>query len=166
MNRIRQGLEPTRTATSSASTTAPIHADARVQVRDRGVTLSTLWIFVMFNYLYCDLLGLMDSGSLKQYLTGHVNGLDVTQGFLLGAAVLMEIPIAMIVLSRVLKSKTSRRANIAAGAFMTAVQIASLFVGGLTMFYAFFSVVEIACTSFIAWYAWTWRVSEVHPATN
>ena len=88
----------------------------------------------MFNYLYCDLLGLMDSGSLKQYLTGHVNGLDVTQGFLLGAAVLMEIPMAMIVLSRVLKPKTSRRANIAAGVFMTVVQIASLFVGGLTMF--------------------------------
>ncbi|MFI5098948.1 MAG: DUF6326 family protein [Actinomycetes bacterium] len=160
------------TTTSSASASAPIHADARVQehrlfgMRNPGATLSTLWIFVMFNYLYCDLLGLMDSGSLKQYLTGHVNGIDVTQGFLLGAAVLMEIPIAMIVLSRVLKPKTNRRANIAAGAFMTVVQIASLFVGSLTMFYAFFSVIEIACTAFIVWYAWTWHVSEVHPATG
>ena len=73
----------------------------------------------------------MDSGSLKQYLTGHVNGIDVTQGVPLGAAALMEIPIAMIVLSRVLKPKTNRRANIAAGAFMMVVQIASLFVGSL-----------------------------------
>jgi hypothetical protein len=160
------------TTTSSASATAPIHADARVQghrrftMRNPGVTLSTLWIFVMFNYLYCDLLGLMDSGSLKQYLTGHVNGLDVTQGFLLGAAVLMEIPIAMIVLSRVLKPRTNRRANIAAGAFMTLVQIGSLFVGSLTVFYAFFSVIEVACTSFVVWCAWQWRASEVHPTTD
>ncbi len=160
------------TTSGAAATAAPLHADSQVQghrrfsMRNPGVTLSTLWIFVMFNYLYCDLLGLMDSGSLKQYLTGHVNGLDVTQGFLLGAAVLMEIPIAMIVLSRVLKPKASRRANIAAGAFMTVVQIASLFVGSLTMFYAFFSVIEIACTSFIVWYAWNWRVSEVHPAAG
>ena len=160
------------TTTSSAPTIAPVDADVRVQghrhfsMRNPGVTLSTLWIFVMLNYLYCDLLGFMDSGMLKQYLTGHVSGLDVTQGFLLGAAVLMEIPIAMVVLSRVLKPKTSRRANIAAGAFMTVVQIASLFVGSLTMYYAFFSAIEIACTSFIVWYAWRWRVSEVHPATD
>lgn len=160
------------TTTSTASTSASTHADERVQghrslsMRNPGVTLSTLWIFVMFNYLYCDLLGLIDSRSLKQYLTGHINGIDVTQGFLLGSAVLMEIPIAMIVLSRVLKPKANRRANVAAGSVMTVVQIASLFVGGLTMYYAFFSVVEIACTSFIVWYAWKWRVSEVRPPTG
>ncbi len=160
------------TTTATASTTRPVHADERGQghrsfgMRNPGVTLSTLWVFVMFNYLYCDLLGLMDSRFLKEYLTGHVNGMDVTQGFLLGAAVLMEIPIAMIVLSRVLKPRTSRRANIAAGSVMTVVQIASLFVGGLTMYYAFFSVVEIACTSFIVWYAWRWRVPEVRAATD
>ena len=74
--------------------------------------------------------------------------------------------VAMIVLSRLLKPKTSRRANIAAGAFMTLVQIGSLFVGGLTVFYAFFSVIEIACTSFIVWYAWLWRASEGHPTTG
>jgi len=51
--------------------------------------LSVLWVFVMLNYLYCDLLGLMDPEALKQFLTGDVNGIHITQGFLLGSAVLM-----------------------------------------------------------------------------
>src|SRR4051812_33154535 len=32
--------------------------------------LSTLWIFVTLNYLYCDVTGLMDPDVLKQYLAG------------------------------------------------------------------------------------------------
>ncbi len=62
---------------------------------DVKVILATLWIFVMFNYLYCDVMSLMDPWSLKQYLAGNVGGVQITQGLLLGAAILMEIPIAM-----------------------------------------------------------------------
>lgn len=36
--------------------------------RDPKVVLSTLWIFVTLNYLYCELIGLMDPGLLTQYL--------------------------------------------------------------------------------------------------
>jgi hypothetical protein len=61
--------------------------------------LSTLWIFVTLNYLYCDVMSLMDRSMLKQYLTGNVGGVHISQGFLLGSAVLMEIPIAMVVLA-------------------------------------------------------------------
>ncbi len=125
--------------------------------QDMGAKLSTLWIFVMFNYLYCDIVGLMDSALLRQYLTGEVDGLQVTEGFLLGASALMQIPIWMIVLSRLTKPRTSRRLNIAAGAVMTAVQSATLFLGTPTMYYVFFSVIEIATTCFIVWLAWRWR---------
>ena len=38
-------------------------------------TLSTLWIFVTLNYLYCDVVSLIDPGQLKQYIAGHVNGI-------------------------------------------------------------------------------------------
>ena len=37
---------------------------------DRKILLSTLWIFAILNYLYCDIMGLMDVNLLKQYLTG------------------------------------------------------------------------------------------------
>lgn len=125
---------------------------------DRGARLSLLWVFAILNYLYCDLLGLMDPALLKQYLSGNVGGLSISQGFLLSAALLMEIPIAMVLLSSVLPHAASRWANIIAGTVMTLVQIGSLFMGsGLTVYYAFFSTVEIACTAFIVWYAWRWH---------
>ena len=115
--------------------------------------LSTLWVFAVLNYFYCDVMTLMDPGLLRQFLAGSVGGMSVSQGFLLGAAVLMEIPIGMVFLSRMLKShRVNRWANIGAGAVMTLVQSASLLAGsGPTAYYAFFSAVEIACTVFIVW---------------
>ncbi len=128
------------------------------------VKLSTLWIFVILNYLYCDIVALMDSELLKQFMTGNVGGIHLTQGFLLGASILMEIPIAMLLLSRILKYRANRWANIIAGTIMTTVQFSSLFFGSSpTIYYIFFSIIEIACTSLIVWYAWKWPNPEVSP---
>ncbi len=128
-------------------------------MKDMRVKLSTLWIFVVLNYLYCDVINLTNPVTLKELMTG-TGPIQMTQGFLLGAAVLMEIPIAMVLMSRVLKYKANRLANIIAGVIMTAVQILSLFVGTPTIYYVFFSIIEIACTLFIIWYAWRWRKQE------
>jgi threonine/homoserine/homoserine lactone efflux protein len=135
----------------------PNPANVQEEKMDMKPRLSTLWIFAALNYLYCDVIGLMDPEMLQQYLTGNINGLELTPGFLLGAAILIEIPISMVLLSRVLKHRANRWANIAAGTVMTAVQSASLFVGVPAPYYLFFSVIEIATTAFIVWYAWNWR---------
>lgn len=127
---------------------------------ERRVLLSTLWLFAALNYLYCDVISLMDSNLLKQYLTGTVNGLEFTQGFLLGAAILVEIPIAMVLLARVLPYGINRWANIIAGLFMTLVQAATLFAGAPAMYYLFCSVLEIAATIMIVWFAWNWHMTE------
>jgi hypothetical protein len=134
------------------------HAEAAAGVlRDRGKTLSILWVFATVNYIYCDVLAFMDHDYLRQVLTGSVGGLDMTRGLLLGASVLMEVPMAMILLSWVLRPGPSRIANLVAGSVMTAVQLSTLFGGSApTPSYVFFSVVEIATTAFIVWYAWTW----------
>ncbi len=127
-------------------------------MEDMKAKLQALWIFVMFNYLYCDLLSNMDSVVLKELLEGHAGPIQINQGFMLGAAFLMEIPIAMVLLSRVLKYPANRWANIIAGAIMTIVQLSSLFFGTEpTLHYIFYSIIEIACTSFIAWNAWQWK---------
>ena len=124
--------------------------------------LSTLWVFVTLNYLYCDLIGLMDSSLLKQYLTGNVEGLEINEEFLLYAGILMEIPIAMVLLSKVLRKKANWWANIAAGSIKTIVMILTLFVGSVTSYYLFFATIEIATTVFIIWYAARWlRQKEV-----
>jgi len=70
--------------------------DKTTATREMKIRLSTLWIFVMFNYLYCDVVGLMDSALLKQFLAGNVGEMQLNQGFLLGASILMEIPISMV----------------------------------------------------------------------
>jgi hypothetical protein len=125
--------------------------------------LSTLWLFAILNYLYCDIVSLMDSGLLQQYLKGNVGGMQINQGFLLGASILMEIPIAMVLLSRLLGHKANRPANIIAGSIMTIVQVLTLFVGTAPAnYYVFFSVIEIACTALIVWLAWKW----VNPEPN
>ncbi len=127
-----------------------------IEMKDRKAILSTLWIFAMLNYLYCDVIGLMNPDLLRQYLTGSVNGIHMTQGFLLGAGILIEIPIAMVLLSRVLRYKANRWANIVAGSVMTAVQILTLVLTPPLAYYIFFSILEIGCTALIVWYAWTW----------
>ena len=130
---------------------------------DMKVKLSTLWIFVMFNYIYADILTLMDPAVLKEIVTGTVGGLEMTQGFLLGAAILMETAIVMVVLSRVLKYRANRWANIISGIIHTAAVFLSLFVGTPAMYYTFFATIEIACTLLIVWYAWKWVNPEVSP---
>jgi hypothetical protein len=77
-----------------------------------------LWVFAVVNYIYCDVLALMDHDYLRQVLTGSVGGVDMTRGFLLAASVLMEIPVAMIVLSWVLRRGPNRIANLVAGSDM------------------------------------------------
>jgi hypothetical protein len=134
-----------------------MNTSTKGQAPDRKALLSTIWIFAVLNYLYCDLLSLMDANTLRQYLAGTVGGLQFTEGFLLGAGMLMEISMAMVLLSRVLPTRANRLANIAAGMIMTAVQIGTLLMGHSTLYYWFFSIIEITATALIVWFAWTWR---------
>ncbi len=123
---------------------------------DKKTLLSILWVFVTLNYLYCDLIGLMDATFLKQYLTGHVEGMEINQKFLLAAAVLMEIPIAMVLFSKILPEKPNAWANIVAGSIKTIVMIMTLFIGKPTIYYSFFAIIEISTTIFIVYYAINW----------
>ena len=129
-------------------------------MRDMKVRLSLLWIFAIFNYLYADVTALMDSSVLKELMKGYAGHIQISQGFLLGGAILMETAIAMVLLSRLLKYRANRWANIIVGAIHTAAVGASMFVGTPTPYYIFFGTIEIACTLFIIGYAWTWRKQE------
>jgi hypothetical protein len=118
-------------------------------MQDMKAKLSTLWIFATLNYIYCDVVTLFDKAGTFNY----------NQGFLIGAAILVEIPIAMVLLSRLLKYRASRWANIITGTLMTIIQAVTLFVATPTPYYAFFSIIEIASTIVIVWYAWKWNQS-------
>lgn len=128
-------------------------------MKDMKVRFSTLWVFAVFNYVYADIHSLIDPTTLKQTMTGYVGSLQITQGFLLGSAILMETAIAMVLLSRVLEYRANRWTNIVIGVLHTAAVLVSLFVGGTTpaLYYLFFATIEIVCTSLIVWYAWRWK---------
>jgi hypothetical protein len=140
-----------------ATTTAEPRTSIPTQ-RDPRVVLQSVWIFTILSYLYCDVLTLMHAEDLRALLAGEVGGMRITEGFLFGAAVLMQIPIAMVLVTRLAPHRVARPACIAAGVVMTAVQAMSLFVGtGVAAFYLLYSVIEISATVFVVRYAWGWR---------
>lgn len=123
-----------------------------VRAETRGVMLSTLWIFVVCNIIIADIVGFLNPGALETIMTGST-GFEVTQELILVFSVLLQVPIAMILLSRVLPRELNRWANIAASV------ITILFViggGNTSLSYIFFATVETLAMLFIIWYAWTW----------
>ncbi len=124
---------------------------------NRRVILSTLWIFVMFNILAADILSFMYPGFLKEIMTGYAGQVQITPAFLLIAAILLEIPILMIFLSRVLPYKVNRLTNI-----VGAVIIIAFVVGGGSTFlhYIFFATIEVFSLLLIIWLAWKWQNQE------
>jgi hypothetical protein len=128
-------------------------------MHDTKERLSLLWIFALLNYLYADVLALYA-------FVGAPNSVPhLPQRALLGSAVLMEIPIGMIVASRLLAFRANRLANIIAGCILTLTNGFLTFVLPLTngdfrdpIFpaYVFFATIETVCTSIIIWRAWTW----------
>jgi hypothetical protein len=134
-------------------------------VKDMRVALSALWIFMMLNYLYCDVISLFDPAVLRDVVTGSSSSgsVQMTPELLMASAVLMEIPIAMILLSRVLAYRANRWVNVIAAAFMAVVQFGSLFVGTPTSYYLFFSVIEVGALGLIAALALRWtREASAH----
>ena len=73
---------------------------------DTKVLLSTLWIVVMINILMADILSLYIPGSHEE-MVEFAGGITIPQ-LMLGGAIMMTIPIAMIFLSRVLKYWVNR----------------------------------------------------------
>jgi hypothetical protein len=128
-------------------------------MHDTKERLSLLWIFALLNYLYADVLALFA-------IVGSPNLADAPHlppWALLGSAVLMEIPIAMIVACRLLPFRANRLANIIAGAILTLVNgfltyVPPLFGARTPALpeYLFFATIETVCTSVIIWQAWTW----------
>ena len=127
---------------------------------NKKVLFSTLWIFVTVNYIFCDVFTLFHSESLKQLMTGEMGGMEINQSFLFCFSILMEMPMVMIVLARILSYKSNRLANIIVALIMTLVQAATLFTDDNTLHYIFFSIVEVGTTSFILYSAWNWTESK------
>ncbi len=124
---------------------------------DTKVLLSTLWIVVMINMLKADILSLFIPGATDELAkTSASTGIPIPQ-LMLGGAIMMEISIAMIILSRVLKYSVNRWVNI-----IVSLITSAFVVGGGVSYphYIFIAAVEVICLLFIIWFAWKWRSPE------
>jgi Family of unknown function (DUF6326) len=117
---------------------------------DPRVKLSLLWIFLILNMAYADILSLMDPTSI---IRGIMAGDPLPSGGLLAGAIVMETSIAMVILSWVLNYKVNRWVTIVIGAFM----IYQIVIGGHGLYYVFFTTVEVACILLIIWFTWKWK---------
>jgi hypothetical protein len=117
--------------------------------------LSLLWIFLVLNMAYADILSLMDATSPIRNIMA---GAPTPSGGLLAGAAIMDTSIVMILLSWVLKRNINRWANIIMGAF----NILPIISGGHGFYYLFFAFIEVACLLLIIWSAWKWPEPEAN----
>jgi len=124
---------------------------------DTKVLLSTLWIVVMINMLKADILSLYIPGAAEELAKTSASIGTPIPLLMLGGAIMMEISIAMILLSRVLRYSFNRWANI----IVSLITIAFVTGGGVFYpHYIFIAAVEVICLLLVVWFAWKWRATE------
>lgn len=116
---------------------------------DTKTKLSTLWIIVMLNLIFADILSIIVE--LVNYDTFNIWGEVKTTMAI--AAVITNIPILMIYFSKALHFKINRILNINAGL------ITILFViggGSFMPHYIICSGIEVIVLIIIIWTSWKW----------
>ncbi len=124
---------------------------------DTGTLLSTLWIVVLINMLKSDVLSLNIPGAAEEVARTAASTGASTPQLMLAGAIIGNLGVAMIVLSRILPQGMNRLANMVLGAVM----IAYIWVGAASYpHYLFIAVIETLCLVLIIWLAWKWRKTE------
>ena len=127
--------------------------DLKINVK---IKLSALWIALMFCYTYADILGFYAPGNLEELLSGEIAGIQMTQGLLLGSAILMLVPSTMVFMSLVLKAKANRLVNIIVGIAYLGVLGSTFFTGRNPAYYLLFAIVKALLLVLIIRFAWKW----------
>jgi hypothetical protein len=118
---------------------------------DTRIILSGLWVALMLNNLWGDVLRIM-AGDVKP---GEIDGVQVTQGVWFGIAVLMLIPIVMVVLTLTLKYPAIRWANIIVAICIFVFNLIGL-PGYPGAYDKFLIIVGLVFNALTVWYAWKW----------
>ena len=124
------------------------------------IKLSALWITLMFLYTYADILGFYAPGNIEELISGEIAGIRMTQELLLGSAILMVIPSAMVFLSLTLKAKVNRLVNIMVGIVYIVVLGSTFLTGRNPAYYILFATLKAVFLALIVWHAWKWPKKE------
>ena len=129
---------------------------------DVKIILSALWVARMLTGFVGDVLKFYEPGMVEQILAREVNGMPLTEGFMLAAAIIFILPVFMVFLSLTLPDKANRWSNIILAILFFGLNL----IGELPTYeYAyrtFLVVVEMTFLALIVWYAWKWPNSELN----
>ncbi len=125
-----------------------------VQVQDKKVILSTLWVLVMFCIAYADIIGFIEPGTLDKIMNGNVR-FELTPTIIVMISLFQAIPIAMILVSRCFRREVNRWLNIVA----SVLTLLYVLGGGnwASASYIVFASLEVVAMLSIIWLAWNWR---------
>jgi len=127
--------------------------DFKINVK---IKLSVLWVTLMLFYIYADILGFYTPGVIEKVVSGEIEGVQITEGFLLSMAIWMAIPSVMVFLSLTLKANVNRLLNIIAGFISIIALGTTFFVGEFSARYTFQAIVEAVLIASIIWNALRW----------
>jgi hypothetical protein len=113
-----------------------------------------LWVFVLFNYLYADILILVLRPGAYEAVVARMSPTAM-----LGVTLFFELFLAMPLLSWVLGHTANRWINIITGVTGT-LWVATTLSPQQPPAYLALCAIEMISTGFIAWYAWTWSSPE------
>jgi len=103
-----------------------------------------------------DVLRFFEPGIVEQILAGEVDGLPVTQGFLLSGAIIFVLPVFMVFLSLTLPNKANRWANIILAIIFFGLNLFGELPTYTNAYTTFLVIVEMVFLALIVWYAWKW----------
>jgi hypothetical protein len=135
-----------------------IHQVVHKTTIDVTKKLSLLWLVVMLNMIYADILAFVSAfitpSTIEQLMRGYSGNIKLSQDLLLISAIFIEIPIVMIFLSRTLKYQVNRWANVIAS-LLTILFV----VGGIEAdpFFLFLASIEVLVLLYIIWTALRWK---------
>lgn len=120
-------------------------------MNDIQVKLSALWVALMLTYLLGDVIRIF-AGDFKP---GEMGGQPLSQGMLLGIAMLMLIPILMVLLVLVLPQPVNRWVNMIVALFFFLFNLVGLpsYPG---TYDKFLIVVGLVFNVITVWVAWKW----------
>jgi len=142
------------------STTTPsrdlvLGPNERIDRLEKRALLSALWIFVLLNFIFRDLHEIMKAEVLADALNGIYNGQEVTEAMFLLGGIMIEVPIAMVLMAWVLPLRANRWVNVIVAPLFALTLIG--LPGDLDDY--FHVAVMLIALAVVVWKAWTWERS-------
>jgi hypothetical protein len=132
-----------------------VDTDTRIDRIERRALLSALWIFVLLNFIFRDLHEIVKDDFLADALNGIYDGREVTEAMFLLGGIIVEVPIAMMLIAWTLPIRVNRWANVIIAPLFGLILIGS--AGDLDDYFHF--GLMLVALGAIVWKAWSWERS-------